>query len=480
MSFDSIEFAAFSIAVVVVLNLLRGMAARLAAILVVNLVFIASFVSAPEQAIPLAGFVAAGYAAVRVAPRVGARGLWPLIAAVVALFIWLKQYTIAGFLPSFDSFPYLTVGLSYILFRVLHLIVDANQGALRPPGPLAYLAYLLFFLTFVSGPIQRYEDFARQASEPALPRTVVVIDRAFNRIVLGLFLVAVVTQVTSYVFHHIEPRLYDGLSSGRFGAKLLVLYVGAAVGFLVHLYLNFVGYMHMVIGVGTLCGFALPENFDRPYLSKNFLDFWSRWHITLSNWFKFYIFNPTLKALAGRWGTPASMPYLGAVAFFVTFGIMGVWHGSTIVFVFYGLFLGLGVAINKLYQVEMARRLGRQSYRTLCRRFWYRRLSNAATIAYFAVALTCVWIPAGPAGAMATPLGATLGAAAFLVITGGFVVAGPIIVGIAALWRRLPPLGDLGQGYAAPVAVGVKLFVVVVMIAMIDTGSAPEFVYKVF
>src|SRR5262250_2889257 len=100
--------------------------------------------------------------------------------------------------------------------------------------------------------------------------------------------------------------------------------------------------MDVVIGIGRFYGFRLPENFDRPFAAGNFLEFWTRWHITLSNWFKVYVFNPGLRALAARVETPRAMPYLGVLAYFVTFLLMGVWHGSTRAFVIYGLLLGAG------------------------------------------------------------------------------------------------------------------------------------------
>jgi D-alanyl-lipoteichoic acid acyltransferase DltB (MBOAT superfamily) len=147
-----------------------------------------------------------------------------------------------------------------------------------------------------------------------------------------------------------------------------------------------------VIGLGILCGFQLPENFNRPYLAQNFLDLWSRWHITLSEWFKFYLFNPVLKTLAERWPSPKLIPYFGAVAFFITFTIMGIWHGSTPIFLIYGAALGIGAAGNKLFQIYAVSRLGKKRYRALSERAWYRHFSRGATLAFFTVGVACVWI----------------------------------------------------------------------------------------
>ncbi len=483
MTFDSIEFVAFCAAAILVLNVFRGGRIRLLAIVVFNFIFLASFVSSAVEVAPLAGFLVLGYAAIALSARVRPWSLPILVAVVVAIFIWLKQYTIAGFLPHLP-FPYLLVGFSYMLFRIVHLMVDVNQGAQKPPALLHYLAYLLFFLSFVSGPIQRHEDFARQTAEPRLPGSLEDVHQAFNRIILGFFLVAVVSQFTFYVFSHLEPRLYAALAGNPAGFKVIILYAATVTAFLVHLYLNFSGYMEMVIGIGMLSGFRLPENFDRPYLSRSFLDFWSRWHITLSEWFKFYVFNPSLKSLAERWGTSVTMPYLGVIAFFVTFLVMGIWHGSTLIYLIYGLFLSFGMAANKLYEVEMNKRLGKTHYRELRARGWYQHLARSLTLAYFAVALTCVWLAPAKVPAMATPVVLAVAVAALVLVTGGIFVLSAAIGSVASLVcrhaSRFRTVGDVVvlPWWVAPAWTAAKLFAVV-NLALI-AGSAPEFVYKVF
>jgi D-alanyl-lipoteichoic acid acyltransferase DltB (MBOAT superfamily) len=164
------------------------------------------------------------------------------------------------------------------------------------------------------------------------------------------------------------------------------------MAYLLQLYISFSGYIDVVIGVGRLFGFTLPENFNWPLSAKNFLEFWSRWHISLSYWFKLYLFNPIVKALNRRYLNPKVVPYYGVVAFFVTFFIMGLWHGTTPVFVVYGLFLGLGVSINKLYEVVMRKYLGKKRFAGLRLNKFYSIFCQSLTITYFAIALTCLWL----------------------------------------------------------------------------------------
>jgi D-alanyl-lipoteichoic acid acyltransferase DltB (MBOAT superfamily) len=275
-----------------------------------------------------------------------------------------------------------------------------------------------------------------------------------------------------------ETRVLAALPGPHFGASLMVLFTAAALMFLIHLYLNFVGYMEMVIGIGGLCGFTLPENFAKPYLATNFLDLWSRWHITLSTWFKFYLFNPVLKTLAERFRSPAAMPYLSVLAFFITFGVMGVWHGSGWIFLAYGLFLGLGAAVNKLYQIEMAKRLGKKTYKALTQKHWYLRLSRALTIAYFGLALVALWIPDAHAGSLMSRKGVILGLciligiAAFTLVMDLALSAGARLLPARSAPAELPRL--------APFYMGLQFSLLLVLVAMIDAGTVPEFVYRVF
>jgi alginate O-acetyltransferase complex protein AlgI len=474
MNFDSAAFALFALTAIVTLNLIRDPGVRIWLILAFNAAFIASFALGWQSMLPLLGFLAIGYAGILAAERTGWRGLLALVAAVIALFVWLKKYTIAGFLPGI-GFPYLLIGLSYILFRVLHLMIDVNQKAVERPGPVAYLTYATFFLSFVSGPIQRFEDFAGQMAKPAFPASFAEINGAFGRILRGLVLI-LVTGFTIFLFNRFTLHLQETLTAGRYGTFAVIQFVLAALVFLVHLYLNFVAYMEIVIGVGILCGIRLPENFNKPYLAKNFLDLWARWHITLSEWFKFYLFNPVLKALSQRWPSGKLLPYLGAIAFFVTFLVMGIWHGSTLIFVLYGAMLGLGAAGNKLYQVEMSARLGRKRYKALSEKAWYRHASRGLALGFFALGIVCVWITPDLVTLVARGgIGFVLKALAILVaVSAGLSWLGEVVGRV-----KRPHWGWRGAGWMQPVATGAMLFAILAFIIVFDSSS-PEFVYKAF
>ena len=170
-------------------------------LLVVNVVFLASFSRDPVALAPFVGFLALGFVAQR-ATRQGA--LPPLFLALVGViliaFFWLKRYS---FIPSstFLPFPYVLVGLSYVFFRVMHLVIDSHQSSVeRPVGLLSYLNYTLNFTSLTSGPIQRYQDYHRMETE-RLPLDFVVAGNALERIVVGYFKVAIVSMLLSLAQH---------------------------------------------------------------------------------------------------------------------------------------------------------------------------------------------------------------------------------------------------------------------------------------
>lgn len=480
MAITSPTFLVFVAAVVVAFHLGGSAGYRAWVFAAANAVFIAGQVSAAPALAPLLIFVALGYSAVAWLRRAPAWGLVLCLAATIAAFVVLKRYAfLDGRLEL--PFPYLSMGLSYILFRLIHLMVDAQTGELPAAiGPLRYFNYSCNFLCFVSGPIQRYADFAATADQPAGLDEARVF-AAFARMVRGFVKVAVISAGLNYVFGQLSPPLLAGeaLPGGRFA----IAFSAAAVLYTLYLYFNFSGYMDIVIGIGSLLGQNLPENFRQPFAARNFLEFWTRWHITLSEWFKTYLFNPLLKALAGRFTAPAAMPWLGVLAFFVTFLVMGLWHGTTAVFVAYGLLLGGGAAANKLWQLAMTRRLGKAGYRALAEQPIYRGLCRGATFAYFALALVCLWVDLAQLGGLLRTLGAAGVGASFALIALGSALLMPALDFAASTLRRagagltLPaasPVGFVGRN------AGLAAQVLLVLMASSFFHKAPEFVYRAF
>jgi D-alanyl-lipoteichoic acid acyltransferase DltB (MBOAT superfamily) len=481
MDFTSSIYLAFVAVIVLTFNAWSAPRFRTWVLVIANLVFIASFVQSPQQLAPLAGFLALGFAAARWVAR------WPkpwvlglTVALIVGVFVVLKRYT---FLPAGTGLPflYLQIGLSYILFRILQMVIDSAGGEKDARlAPLNFFNFTCNFLSFVSGPIQRSDEYLAQLAQVGRKVDETLAFTAMHRIIKGFIKLAVVSAVANYLFAALSaPVLAEttSLSGYRYAAQ----YAASAVTYTFYLYYNFSGYMDIVIGIGWLLGQNLPENFDRPFSARNIFEFWARWHMTLSEWFKTYVFNPLMKFLADHVSAPALLPYLGVVAFFVTFFVMGVWHGSTGVFVIYGLVMGAGASLNKLWQVFMTKRLGKKRYKSVGESFAYSSLARGLLFAFFALAVTGLWVNMhqlsllqhrlGIAGLTLALIGTALGAA-----LGGIAVdrAGYLLAAFAPQLQ-----GKTAAGVAAR---NVVLASEVLLIFAVSAyfHKAPEFVYKAF
>ncbi len=479
MAFTSLSFIAFIAAVVLLTSVLPSPGGRSVVLLMANLVFIASYADSGIQLAPLAAFLLLGWLLTEGVRRSrSSTGLWAGLAAVITSFIVLKKFSFLGESLTLP-FPYLVVGLSYVLFRVLHLMIDAKQGELAQPiSLLHFFNYTCNFLSFTAGPIQRYPDYASQ-QERALVLDQEKVFRAFARLVRGFLKVGVFSAIFSYLFDSLSGRLLDTALTPSM-ALFCGMVVAAAVFYTVYLYANFAGYMDIIIGVGTLLGQTLPENFNQPFLARSFLEFWSRWHMTLSNWFRTYVFNPLLIVLATRFTSPKAGPYLGVAAFFVTFLIMGLWHGTTAVFVVYGLLMAAGASINKLWQVVMTRRLGKKGYKALAAKTPLIYLSRGLTSAYFALALSCLWLNMPQMLWMTGRLGASGVVACYL---GLAVTAGVAFLAWDTLISQAAPLrikvnSVSGGVIARNLTLAFQILLTVTVASFFH--KAPEFVYRAF
>jgi len=432
MTIPSFTFLAFALLVVALFHLSKAWWWRQAVLIGANVYLIQSFADNWRQLLPYAGFIALGAVGIVMRRNIGRWTAWLLPILVLAAFVWLKRYL---FVPEAILLPsgYLLIGLSYVFFRVMHLVIDGWETVptgIR--GLVSYFNYSLNFTCLVSGPIQRYEDY--QESEAKTGRlTAAEVLAAIERIVLGFFKVYVVSAVLTSMHHGAIAAF------GRAGMDESRIFWGAAVVGLypIYLYFNFSGYTDFVIGVARLLHIGLPENFDRPFSSENFINFWGRWHISLSQWLKTYVYGPVTLGLMRRFPAPGAAPYLGVIAYFVTFFLVGFWHGQTSEFVFFGILQGGGVAANKLYQILMERRLGRPAYRQLAKAGWYRGLMRGLTVTWFALTLLWFWSNWAEIGSIARGLGAVGGLQAVCVLFLAFTVI------LAALQRMTDLTGSM-------------------------------------
>jgi D-alanyl-lipoteichoic acid acyltransferase DltB (MBOAT superfamily) len=250
------------------------------------------------------------------------------------------------------------------------------------------LLYTLNFTTFITGPVQRYDAFAAdQFATNPIPLGPRVIGLQLERIVRGFFKV----NVLGMLFHAFQEDAINQMAQPvSYEFKIWAAF-RVAVLYPLFLYCNFSGYIDIVIAIARLMRVRLPENFDRPFSSSSFIEFWTRWHITLSAWFKTYVYNPLLVALMRRVTSSTLQTLLGVISFLVTFFLVGVWHGRTSEFVFFGVLQGGGVAVNKLWELGLTRALGRRGYKALAQNAIYIAFGRGLTFAWVGFTLFWFW-----------------------------------------------------------------------------------------
>ncbi len=478
MDSASFEFVAFGLAAALLSNLSRSRIWRSSVLLAASLVFLGLLAHHPIVFLPLAGFLLLGYGGLLMIERGWIRSAVWSILAVILVYVWLKKYT---FLPegTFLHYPYFTLGLSYIFFRVLHLLIETGDSReKRHVGLGAYLLYTLNFTTLISGPIQRYDEFARdQFSGEPIALGAGVIGLQLERIVRGFFKVNVLATILHIMHENALLQTAPSLPLAiRYWAifQLCILYP-------LFLYCNFSGYIDIVIALARLMRVRLPENFDRPFSASSYIEFWNRWHITLSTWLKTYVYNPLLVALMRRIPSLAMQPLLGVFCLFVTFFLIGVWHGRTSEFVIFGVLQGGGVAVNKLWQLQLAHGLGRKGYKRLASNPVYIAFGRGLTFSWFAFTFFWFWAT----WAQIDKVFAALGAAQWLGVWLAIWLCATIVLA-AWEWLRAVLLsvktseGPILTSRYARVVYASSLGLLALVMTVLLNQPAPDIVYKAF
>ena len=224
------------------------------------------------------------------------------------------------------------LGFSYIAFRLLHTLRDRQTGRLPAVSLAEYVIYVIFFPALAAGPIDRLERFLSDLHRP-LALSAAEVGEAGKRLVIGLFKKFVVADTLAFF----TLNGTNALQVRGAGWAWLLLYAYAF-----QIYFDFSGYTDIAIGTARLLGFKLPENFNAPYLKPNLTQFWNNWHMTLTQWFRAYFFNPVTRALrSGK--RPLPIPVIIFLTQLGTMVLIGLWHGVTWNFVAWGLWHGLGL-----------------------------------------------------------------------------------------------------------------------------------------
>ena len=275
-------------------------------------------------------------------------------AFVLMAILPLAVCKLSGILPM-NWFNFL--GISYLTFKVVQVIIETYDGVIKEIHFFSFSTYLLFFPPLSSGPIDRGrrfdEDFRTVYSRNEY---LDLVGEGLKKLVLGI--------AYKFVFAAVFYQVMNFFSESNVWYSLL----GYMYSYGFYMFFDFAGYSLMAIGVSYFFGICTPDNFNKPFISKDIKEFWDRWHITLSHWFRDFIFSRfMMKAIKKKW---FKTRLSGAAAgFIINMFIMGAWHGLTPSYLVYGLYHGVLLALTEIYQKKS------KFYKRNKKKKWYQALS---------------------------------------------------------------------------------------------------------
>ncbi len=230
------------------------------------------------------------------------------------------------------------LGFSYIAFRLIHTIRDRQSGRLPPVNLQEFVNYVIFFPAVTAGPIDRLERFTNDLRKSSSLDSTRFVDGS-KRLLAGLFKKFVLADALALV----ALNATNASQVDSSGWTWVLLYA-----FSFQIYFDFSGYTDIAIGLGIWMGIVLPENFNRPYLKSNLTQFWNNWHMTLTQWFRAYYFNPLTRAMRSS-KKPLPAWFILLFTQVTTMVLIGMWHGITWSFIIWGLWQGIGLFIQNRY-----------------------------------------------------------------------------------------------------------------------------------
>lgn len=226
---------------------------------------------------------------------------------------------------------HLPLGISFFTFHALSYVIDIYRGEVRPmKNPITFALYISFFPQSIAGPIVRYRDLAGQLVQ----RTIGSAEFAegVRRFIFGLAKKMLIANTLAGPADAIFQMPLDSLTRG-------LVWLGT-VCYTLQIYFDFSGYSDMAIGLARMFGFTFRENFNYPYISCSITEFWRRWHLSLSTWFRDYLYIPLGGNRRGSWRTYANL--------LTVFFLCGLWHGASWTFIVWGLYHGGFLVLERL------------------------------------------------------------------------------------------------------------------------------------
>ncbi|WP_270207194.1 D-alanyl-lipoteichoic acid biosynthesis protein DltB [Streptococcus anginosus] len=233
------------------------------------------------------------------------------------------------------------LGISYLTFRSVGMMIELRDGVLKDFSLWEFLRFMLFMPTFSSGPIDRFKRFNQDYENiPERDELLDMLEQSVQYIMLGFLYKFILAHILGSM---ILPPLkqYAVQMGGIFNLPTLgVMYV-----FGLDLFFDFAGYSMFALAISNLMGIKSPINFNKPFVSRDLKEFWNRWHMSLSFWFRDFVFMRLVTVLI-RNKVFKNRNTTSSVAYIINMLVMGFWHGVTWYYIAYGLFHGLGLVIN--------------------------------------------------------------------------------------------------------------------------------------
>jgi len=255
------------------------------------------------------------------------------------------------------------IGISYMSFKTIQIMLEISDGLIKEKISVKdYLQFLLFFPTVSAGPIDRSRRFLKEINE-VMPRKeyLELAGDGVYRIVLGLLYKVV---LSTYVYQMLLALSNTG--TVVYSIKYMYLYT-------LYLFFDFAGYSLMAVGSSNILGIQTPMNFNKPFLSVDIKDFWTRWHITLSTWLRDFVFSRVLmQVIRKQWFK--NRLHNAIYAYMVNMLVMGFWHGLSVSYIVYGFYHGVLMAGFEVYQKKS------NFYKKNKNKNWYKLLSWFVTM----------------------------------------------------------------------------------------------------
>ena len=250
----------------------------------------------------------------------------------------------------------LPLAISFFTFQKIAYLIDTARGETRPVGVLDFSVFAAFYPQLIAGPIVHFTEVMPQLQKPLFGKLVA------QNLMVGLVLFSIglfkKTVIADTLAIYVNP-LYEAVRQGH-GLSFISAWV-AGIGYTFQLYFDFSGYSDMAIGLGRMFGVKLPLNFHSPLRAASIIDYWRRWHMTLQRFVVAYIFQPLslpLTRIAAAWSLSRWTGFLldTGLPIFITFVILGLWHGAGWTFVLFGAAHGAYLAVNEAWRMYQAGR----------------------------------------------------------------------------------------------------------------------------